>query len=88
MSMPGSVVARLHDHDVLFPMVADLGRRHLAYAARPEHDDAVGAARVDALARRLGDRFTPEVEAAWRNAVDARARSMIEAAWSPSERAE
>jgi len=83
MSMLGSIVARLHDHDVLFPMVEDLGRRHVAYGARPEHYQAVGAALMAALARTLGDRFTPEVEAAWQSAFDALARTMIEAAWPP-----
>ena len=87
MSMLGSIVARLHDHDVLFPMVADLGRRHLAYGAQPAHYEAVGAALMAALARTLGDRFTPEVAAAWQNAFDALAKTMIEAAWPPSDRA-
>ena len=86
MSMLGSIVARLHDHDVLFPMVADLGRRHLAYGAQPAHYEAVGAALMAALARTLGDRFTPEVAAAWQNAFDALARTMIEAAWPPPDR--
>jgi nitric oxide dioxygenase len=86
MSMLGAIVARLHDHAVLFPLVADLGRRHVGYGAQPAHYAAVGAALMAALERTLGDRFTPEVEAAWRNAFDALARAMIEAAW-PSGRA-
>ena len=86
MSMLGSIVARLNDHDVLLPMVSDLGRRHVAYGAQPAHYEAVGAALMAALARTLGDRFTPEVAAAWQNAFDALARTMIEAAWPPSDR--
>ncbi|WP_198369940.1 globin domain-containing protein [Roseomonas rosulenta] len=84
MSMLGSIVARLHDHEVLFPMVADLARRHVDYGAQPAHYEAVGTALMAALARTLGERFTPEVEAAWRNAYDALARTMIEAAWPPA----
>ncbi|MBX3501470.1 MAG: hemin receptor [Alphaproteobacteria bacterium] len=87
MSMMGSIVARLHDHDVLVPMVADLGRRHVTYGVQPAHYEAVGAALMAALERTLGDRFTPEVAAAWQNAFDALARTMIEAAWPPSDRA-
>jgi nitric oxide dioxygenase len=83
MSMLGSIVARLHDHDVLLPIVEDLGRRHVAYGAQPAHYEAVGAALMAALARTLGDRFTPEVAAAWQSAFDALARTMIEAAWPP-----
>jgi nitric oxide dioxygenase len=83
MSMLGSIVARLHDHEVLFPMVADLARRHVAYGVQPAHYDAVGEALIAALSRTLGERFTPEVEAAWRSAYDALARTMIEAAWPP-----
>lgn len=86
MSMLGSIVARLHDHDVLFPLVADLGSRHVAYGAQPEHYQAVGAALMAALARTLGDRFTPEVEAAWQSAFDALAQTMIDAAWPQAER--
>ncbi|MGE0422424.1 MAG: globin domain-containing protein [Reyranellaceae bacterium] len=87
MSMLGSIVARLHDHDVLFPMVADLGRRHVAYGAQPAHYEAVGAALMAALGRTLGDRFTPEAAAAWQNTFDALARTMIEAAGPASDRA-
>jgi hemoglobin-like flavoprotein len=54
----------------------------------PAHYAAVGAALMAALERTLGDRFTPEVEAAWRNAFDALARAMIEAAWPSAERAD
>lgn len=86
MSMLGSIVARLHDHEVLLPMVADLARRHVAYGAQPAHYEAVGAALMAALGRTLGERFTPEAEAAWRSAYDALARTMIEAAWPPAER--
>jgi nitric oxide dioxygenase len=83
MSMLGSIVARLHDYDALFPLVADLGRRHVTYGAQPDHYAAVGSALFDALERTLGERFTPEVEAAWRQAFDALARTMIDAAWPP-----
>jgi hemoglobin-like flavoprotein len=85
MSMLGSIVSQLHDHDVLFPMVEDLGRRHVAYGAEPAHYEAVGAALLTALGSTLGDRFTPEVEAAWRRAFDALAQTMIEASWPPED---
>lgn len=80
MSMLGAIVARIHDLDALAPMVEDLGRRHVAYGARPEHYDALGEALLWMLGTALGARFTPETEAAWRRTYDALSDMMQRAA--------
>ncbi len=82
MSTLASIVARLHDHEVLMPMVADLGRRHVSYGVKPAHYDHVGAALLAALSHTLGEAYTPDVAAAWQKAFDGLARTMI-AASSP-----
>lgn len=77
MSMLGAVVAQLHDHATLLPIVHDLGRRHAGYGARPADYDDVGAALLWTFARNLDGRFTPEAEAAWRRAYAALAAAML-----------
>jgi nitric oxide dioxygenase len=83
MSMLGAIVAQLHDHDTLLPMVEDLARRHVAYGVQPPHYALVGEALLWALAKGLGTRFSPTVEAAWQHAYAALSGAMIEAAYPP-----
>lgn len=83
MSTLAAIVARLHDHEVLMPLVADLGRRHVRYGVEPAHYDHVGVALLAALKRTIGDAYTPEVEAAWDKAFNGLARTMIDASWPP-----
>ena len=80
MSMLGVIVAQLHDHAALQPLLADLARRHVGYGARPEHYAMVGEALLWALEQRLGTAFTPAHLAAWRNAYAALSSTMLEAA--------
>jgi hemoglobin-like flavoprotein len=79
MSMLGVIVAQLHDHAALQPLLADLARRHVGYGALPEHYDGIGDALVWTLGRRLGDGFTPAHLAAWRRAYAALAETMLDA---------
>jgi hemoglobin-like flavoprotein len=51
--------------DELVPGTAALARRHVQYGATDHHYDSVGDALRDALAETLGERFTPDVRAAW-----------------------
>jgi nitric oxide dioxygenase len=60
-----AVVNGLTYPDALMPTVRKLGARHAGYAARAPHYDAVGQALLATLATTLGERFTPEVKAAW-----------------------
>ncbi len=81
MSMLGAIVARIHELDVLVPMVEDLARRHVAYGVRPEHYVTLGQALLWMLGTALGARFTPEAEAAWLRAYQALAGMMLAAAY-------
>lgn len=80
MSMLGIVVAQLHDHAALRPLLADLARRHVGYGARPEHYAKVGAALLWTLEHRLGAGFTPAHAAAWSRAYAALSEAMLAAA--------
>ena len=46
-------------------IVKGLGRRHVAYGARPDHYEPVGQALLHSLDSLLGTRFTPDVKNAW-----------------------
>jgi hemoglobin-like flavoprotein len=62
------VVKVLDDPDQLLPAVAALGKRHANYGVEHHHFDSVGEALVAALGAVLGDRFVPELQAAWTEA--------------------
>lgn len=79
MSMLGVIVAQLHDHAALQPLLADLARRHVGYGARPEHYGGVGEALLWTLGQRLGAEFTPAHAAAWRRAYAALSATMLDA---------
>lgn len=83
MSMLGAVVAQIHDHAVLVPILGDLARRHLRYGACPAHYARVGEALLWTLDQRLGPEFTPEVRAAWERAYAALTTAMLDAVEGP-----
>lgn len=58
-------VEGLNDVTPLIPALTALGQSHVGYGAQPEHYDTVGQALLWTLSQGLGDKFTPEVEAAW-----------------------
>ncbi|GCE02098.1 oxidoreductase [Embleya hyalina] len=62
-----------------------LGRDHRKYGVLDEHYDAVGGALIGALARYLGERWTPELQAAWVEVYTWAAAVMIEAAADDAE---
>lgn len=64
----------------LAPYLAQLGRDHRKFDARPEHYEAVGRALVGAIAAYTDDRWTPELEEAWWAAYRYAARVMVAAA--------
>jgi hemoglobin-like flavoprotein len=78
MSMLGIVVAQLHDHAALRPLVGDLARRHVGYGARPGDYRMIGEALLWTLERRLGPAFTPAHRAAWERAYAALSGTMLE----------
>lgn len=81
MTMLASAVAGLSALDKLIPILQDLGKRHVAYRVEKSHYDTVGAALLDTLEAGLGDKFTPEVKAAWTKVYTVMAEVMIEAAY-------
>ncbi len=61
----GSVVNALELNEDVRPGVEELGQRHLGYGVKQEHYQKFGEAFIWAVGQVLGDKFTPEVKAAW-----------------------
>ncbi|WP_437543791.1 alpha/beta fold hydrolase [Sorangium sp. So ce367] len=70
------VVDNLRAPDKLVEMLEALGRRHAAYAALPEHFDAVGRALLEALEELEGDAWSPVTARAWAGAYAQVAEAM------------
>jgi hemoglobin-like flavoprotein len=68
MSMLAMTVKALDRLDDLVPAVKKLGARHHGYGVTDEYYATVGAALLWTLGQGLGERFTPEVQAAWASA--------------------
>ena len=77
MQTLGAAVAALDDPEAAGESLRALGRRHAAYGVAEAHYETVGAALLQTLARGLGRRFTPDVEAAWTALYRAVAEAMI-----------
>jgi nitric oxide dioxygenase len=61
------------------PRVRDLGRRHAGYRVRARHYHAAGEALIGALADHLDERWSNELEVAWRRAYNLVAEMMMSA---------
>jgi hemoglobin-like flavoprotein len=70
----------LPDLDAIVPRLRELGARHVAYGARPEHYPVVGTVLIASMATVAGDAWTPEFERAWSAAFDVVASTMLEGA--------
>jgi hemoglobin-like flavoprotein len=70
----------LRNLDAIVPKLRDLGARHVAYGARPEHYPVVGAVLIASMAAIAGDDWRPEHESAWGAAYEIVAAMMIEGA--------
>jgi hemoglobin-like flavoprotein len=70
----------LRDLGPLVPKLRELGRRHAAYGARPEHYPVVGEVLVASMAAVAGAAWRPEFQRAWAQAVDVVAGAMLEGA--------
>ncbi|WP_437894502.1 alpha/beta fold hydrolase [Sorangium sp. So ce124] len=70
------VIDNLRAPDKLVEMLEALGRRHAAYAALPEHFDAVGRALLEALEELEGDAWAPTTARAWAGAYAQVAEAM------------
>jgi len=67
----------LRDLEDIVPALHELGARHVAYGARPEHYPVVGAALIAAMAEIAGQDWAPEYAQAWADAFDVVAGAMI-----------
>jgi hemoglobin-like flavoprotein len=72
----------LRDLDAIVPKLRELGARHVAYGAEPEHYPVVGTALIASMAAVAGDAWTAEYEAAWADAFEVVAATMLEGAES------
>jgi hemoglobin-like flavoprotein len=70
----------LRDLGAVVPKLRELGRRHVAYGARPEHYPLVGAVLIASMADVAGEAWRPEYERAWSDAVTVVAGAMLEGA--------
>jgi methyl-accepting chemotaxis protein len=72
----------LRNLDAIVPRLRELGARHVAYGARPEHYAVVGAVLVESMSELAGDAWLPEYERAWASAFEVVAGAMIDGAES------
>ncbi|HKW09630.1 MAG TPA: globin domain-containing protein [Gemmatimonadaceae bacterium] len=79
-AMLTEIVRVIDTPDLLVSDVAASGRRHVGYGVRDRDYEDVGAALIWALSHGLGDRFTPDMQAAWREAYALLAAVMRRAA--------
>ena len=70
----------LRDLDTIVPKLRELGARHVAYGARPEHYPVVAEVLIASMAAVAGPAWTAEYEAAWGGALGVVAGVMIEGA--------
>jgi hemoglobin-like flavoprotein len=69
----------LRDLDSIAPKLRQLGARHVAYGARPEHYPVVAEVLLASM-ELAGEAWTPQVEAAWAGALGLVATAMLEGA--------
>ena len=70
----------LRELDTVVPKLRQLGARHVAYGARPEHYLVVGQALIAAMAEIAGPAWTSEYELAWTAVYRVLADAMIQGA--------
>jgi methyl-accepting chemotaxis protein len=70
----------LRNLDAIAPKLRELGARHVAYGAQPEHYPVVGQVLLASMAEIAGPAWTDEYELAWTAAFGVVADAMIEGA--------
>lgn len=78
--MLSEIVRVIDTPDLLISEVAASGRRHVGYGVSDRDYEDVGAALLWAIGNALGDRSSPEILSAWREAYDLLAAVMRRAA--------
>lgn len=79
------VVRNLESAGANAALLADLGRRHATYGARPEHYPLVTSLLIESMQELLGLRFSPQHRDQWSLAFALITKQMIAAAPSPPE---
>lgn len=72
----------LRDLEAIVPKLRDLGARHVAYGAQPEHYPVVGEVLIASMAEIADSAWMPEYEQAWSEAFGIVATAMLEGAES------
>ncbi len=67
----------LRNLDAIVPKLHELGARHVAYGAEPEHYPVVGEVLLASMAEIAGPAWSPEYERAWTAAFGIVAGAMI-----------
>jgi nitric oxide dioxygenase len=70
------------DLDAIVPKLRELGARHVAYGAEPDHYPVVGQVLIASMAEIADDAWRPEYERAWAAAFDVVAGAMLDGAAS------
>jgi hemoglobin-like flavoprotein len=70
----------LRDLGAIVPKLRELGRKRVAYGAKPEHYPVVGEVLIASMAEVAGDAWRPEHQRAWSRAIDVVAGAMLEGA--------
>jgi methyl-accepting chemotaxis protein len=70
----------LRDLDAIAPKLRQLGTRHVAYGARPEHYPVVAEVLLASMAEIAGEAWTAEIAAGWGAALGLVATAMLEGA--------
>jgi hemoglobin-like flavoprotein len=70
----------LRNLDTIVPKLRELGARHVAYGAEPEHYPVVGEVLIASMAAVAADAWRPEYEHAWGAAFEIAAGAMIDGA--------
>jgi methyl-accepting chemotaxis protein len=70
----------LRDLEAITPKLRQLGARHVAYGARPEHYPVVAEVMLASMAEIAGDAWSEDVGAAWAGALGLVATAMLEGA--------
>ncbi|XP_013779386.1 neuroglobin-like [Limulus polyphemus] len=65
MGFVQKVMARLNEEEKMDQLLADLGRKHIYYGAKPEYIDWIGPQFVNAIRPSLEAHWTAEIEEAW-----------------------
>jgi methyl-accepting chemotaxis protein len=72
----------LRDLEAIVPKLRELGARHVAYGARPEHYPVVGGVLIASMEEIAAEAWRPEYALAWGEAYAIVAGAMIEGAES------